>query len=232
MKSLIPCLLVLGLAACGHGDNAPSQSAVPQTPDCTKIVPAVQRLTCFDTVAHTPISLPATASTATTSTAAEAGTVATPRIARLVQRNEAQRKADDHRFLLSRSREDDNGAAQMVISAPALGGGTPRPLLAISCLSGITRLQFITAQSIPHNRIRMRLRMDDEPVADAAPWQVLDVGNIVDAGRGLVAIDTLKRLPSGSRLQTESDYAPLDGLIFDASDLHELIGQQREACHW
>jgi type VI secretion system protein VasI len=78
----------------------------------------------------------------------------------------------------------------------------------------------------------MRLLMDAAPIADAAPWQVLDVGNIVDAGRGLVAIDTLKRMPGGSRLQTESDYAPLDGLIFDATGLLELIAQQREACHW
>ncbi|ULU26646.1 type VI secretion system-associated protein VasI [Dyella terrae] len=232
MKPLFPCLLMLGLAACNHDDNAPSLTATPQTPDCTKIMSGVQRLACFDTVAHTPVPLAATASSSTAPANAGASTVAIPSIVGLVQRNEAMRKAEDHHFLLSRSRENSDNATQIVISAPALGSDAPRPVLAISCLSGITRLQFITAQSIPHNRIRMRLLMDDAPVADAAPWQVLDVGTITDAGRGLVAIDTLKRMPSGSRLQTESDYAPLDGLIFDATDLRDLIAQQREACHW
>ncbi|HTV87196.1 MAG TPA: type VI secretion system-associated protein VasI [Dyella sp.] len=193
----------------------------------------VERLACFDTLAGTPIPQPVKTATASTPTVdGEQGTAASPAIVKLVQRNEAQRKAEDHRFLLSRTQDGTSVASQIVISAPTLGSDVLRPLLAISCLSGITRLQFITRQPIPHNRLHMRLLMDDKPVADAAIWQVLDAGNVVDAGRGLVAIDTLKRMPGGNRLQTESDYAPLDGLIFDATDLHDLIAQQREACHW
>lgn len=233
MRSLPLCLLLmLCLAACNGSNNDPNHPTAAQTPDCTKIVSSVQRLACFDTVSGTPISLPAKATTSSKAASTVESAVASPLIVQLVQRNEATRKQDDQRFLLSRSRDDTSGAMQVVISAPALGSEASRPIMAVSCLSGITRLQFIAAQSIVRNRLRLRLLMDDKPVAEAATWLVLDVGNIADAGRGLVAIDTLKQMPSGDRLQTQSDYAPLDGLIFDASDLHQLIAQQREACHW
>ena len=230
MNKLAPLPLLLLLAGCSNQEQAPA--AAVQTPDCTKIASAVERLGCFDAVARTPGNIPGSA--ASTAAPAPATTVASENspIIALVQRNEADRKGENHQFLLSRSTASDPGGAQMVISAPALGSDAPRPLLAISCLSRITRLQLLTGKAIPDNRVRIRLLLDDKPVTDTALWQVLDVGNIVDAGRGLVAIDVPKRLGNGSRLQTESDYPPLDGLIFDASGLQELIAQQREACHW
>lgn len=233
MRSLSLCLpLMLGLVACNGSNNDPNHASAAQTPDCTRIVSPVQRLACFDAVAGTPIPLPTKVTTSSKAVSTEDSAAAAPLIVQLVQRNEATRKKEVQGFLLSRSRDDASDAAQIVISAPALGSVAPRPFMAISCLSGITRLQFITTQSIPRNRLRVRLLMDGKPVAEAAAWLVLDVGNIADAGRGLVAIDTLKQMSSGNRLQTESDYAPLDGLIFDASGLHELIALQREACHW
>ena len=233
MKPFISCLLVLCLAACGRDSDDRHRAAAPTTPDCTKIRSSVERLACFDAVARTPAEPPAPAATATsTPDMVQQGSTASSLITSLAQRNETQRKADDHRFLLSRSRDEAADTLRIVISAPALGSEAPSPLMTISCLSGISRLQVIAAKPVPHNRIRMQLLMDGNPIADATTWQVLDAGNIVDAGRGLVAIDTLKRMGSGGRLQTQSDYPPLDGLIFDATGLSDLIAQQREACRW
>ncbi|WP_109125963.1 type VI secretion system-associated protein VasI [Dyella sp. C11] len=233
MKLRISSLLLLSAAACSHGNDDPARIAATQTPDCTKITSSVQRLACFDSVAGTPVTLPAMTASSTLHASAEQATVATvPLIVQLVQRNENQRKPEDHRFLLSRSRDDGNGAMQIVISAPAINGTALGPVMAISCLSGITRLQLLAGHPIANNRLRMQLLLDGKAVADAAAWQVLEVGSIADAGRGLVAIDTLKQLGAGAQLQTKSDFPTLDGLVFDASDLHELIKQQREACHW
>jgi type VI secretion system protein VasI len=81
--------------------------------------------------------------------------------------------------------------------------------------------------------MNIRLLLDGRPLGDARPWQVLDDGQVVDAGRGLVAIDQLRQLAqAGSQLRIESDSAQVDGLKFEASDLHRLITQQRKACHW
>ncbi|KVH70270.1 hypothetical protein WJ42_30530 [Burkholderia cepacia] len=151
----------------------------------------------------------------------------------LVQANEAKRRADDTGLLLMRMPEKLPGQDKVVISAPALGGSTPAPTLAISCLQNISRLQLLTADALPFNRAKLRLLLDGRPVSASQPWQVLDDGTVTDAGRGLVAIEQLRHLTQpAQRLQIESDQAPFDGLVFDVSRLHEQLVQQREACHW
>ncbi|GAB2801877.1 type VI secretion system-associated protein VasI [Dyella kyungheensis] len=216
------------LAACSARESDADKRNTASTPDCTAIASAVERLACFDTVAGTPVHLPAAAASSASSTDAM---IRSPMLD-LVQRNETPRRAGDHHFLLSRAQEEGSYGTQIVISAPALGNTASPPVLAISCLSGISRIQLIVGQPIANNRVRMRLLMDGKPIGDAGVWQTLDGGTIVDAGRGLVAIDLLKRMGSGERLRLESNYSPTDGLLFDASGLHELIAEQREACHW
>jgi len=245
-------MLILLLAAAGCG--AREERAAAASP-CTTIVSAVERLACFDAAAGTPPapvaaalaassvapampspSAPAPAAPATaqvrTRGAANAA-VPVPAITGLVRRNEASRQGDDHRFRLARDEDAQPGQPQVVISAPALGGGTQQPILVVSCLSNISRLQLLTARPLDGNQMRIRLLLDGRPLSAARPWQVLETGDIVDAGRGLVAIELLRQLGgAGARLQVESDHAPLDGLAFDATGLHEQIAQQREACHW
>lgn len=125
------------------------------------------------------------------------------------------------------------GQTRVVVSAPALGAVTSQAHLVISCLSNISRLQLVADSPIAADRMNIRLLLDGRPLGDARPWQVLDDGQVVDAGRGLVAIDQLRQLAqAGSQLRIESDSAQVDGLKFEASDLHRLITQQRKACHW
>ncbi|WDD93485.1 type VI secretion protein [Burkholderia sp. FERM BP-3421] len=136
-------------------------------------------------------------------------------------------------MLLLRVEDALPGQSKVVISAPAVGGAEPRPLLAISCLQNISRLQLLTAQPLDVNRVSIRMLVDGRPISTSRPWQVLEDGTVTDAGRGLVAIEQLRHLTRpAQQLQLESDHAPFDGLSFDASALHDLMGQQREACHW
>ncbi|MOA22786.1 hypothetical protein D3C78_1433710 [compost metagenome] len=135
--------------------------------------------------------------------------------------------------MLRRSEDVLPGQYKVVISAPALGGATPHPYLAISCLSNISRLQLLTAEPLPVNRANIRLLLDGRPISDTRPWQVLEDGTVTDAGRGLVAIEQLRHLTRpGQQLQLESDHSPFDGLRFDASALSGHMAVQREACHW
>ncbi|MOA31779.1 hypothetical protein D3C78_1529540 [compost metagenome] len=119
------------------------------------------------------------------------------------------------------------------MSAPALGAVTSQAHLAISCLANISRLQLVVDAPIAADRLNIRLLLDGHPLGNSRPWQVLEDGRVVDAGRGLVAIDQLRQLAKqGGQLRIESDAARMDGLQFDAANLYRLIAQQREACHW
>lgn len=193
--------------------------------DCPAIVSPLKRLECFDLASGTPIHQAPT-------TPRALGRVLP--IVDLVQRNEAKRPPEDQRFLLSSFPEPDNDQQhRLVISAPALGALPPRPLLAISCESKISRLQLVLDEPAKPNKIRIQLFKDERPIADAYQWQVLDdAGLVVDAGRGLQAISLLRNMGSGQRLRLESDYPRLHGLVFDAEGLGELIEQERQACRW
>lgn len=233
MKSFSLALLsAVALAGCDG-----KHPAVAASNDCSTIVSPQERLACFDAKAGTPppppAALQAQAPVPPPTPATTPASAKRPDITALVQANEAKRRADDTGLLLMRTPEKLPGQDKVVISAPALGGSTPGPTLAISCLQNISRLQLLTAEALPFNRANLRLLLDGRPVSASQPWQVLDDGTVTDAGRGLVAIEQLRHLTQpAQRLQIESDQAPFDGLVFDVSRLHEQLVQQREACHW
>ncbi|WP_081066645.1 type VI secretion system-associated protein TagO [Burkholderia cepacia] len=235
MKSFsLALLFAAALAGCDG-----KHPAVAAGNDCTTILSPQERLACFDAKAGTlpppppPAALQAKAPTAPPTPATTPASAKRPDITDLVQANEAKRRADDTGLLLTRTPERLPGQDKVIISAPALGGSTPGPTLAISCLQNISRLQLLTTEALPFNRANLRLLLDGRPVSASRPWQVLDDGTVTDAGRGLVAIEQLRHLARpAQRLQIESDQAPFDGLVFDVSRLHEQLIQQREACHW
>ncbi|CAB3856280.1 hypothetical protein LMG26689_02250 [Achromobacter animicus] len=229
--------LLLVAAALVGGDAA--TDAVAAGRSCRTIVSAIERLACFDAEAGTPpvpaaeMATPSTvAPTAAVSTAAPS-MVRVPDIVGLVQRNESRRKADHAGVLLLRVGDAIPGQDKVVISAPAQAGSEPPPLLAISCLQNISRLQLITAEPLDVSRVSIRVLLDGRPISDRRPWQVVEDGTVTDAGRGLVAIEQLRHLTRASQqMQLESDHAAFHGLSFDTAALHELMAQQREACHW
>lgn len=204
---------------------APVQaSTLAPARDCTVLVSALERLACFDAAAGTPARVPVLPTRPA---------VLRPEIVALVEANEAGRESENHRFRLLQRPQIRGEGPQMVISAPALGATPPRPLLVISCQSNISRLQVLVAAPLVPNRVRLRLFKDGRPVADARDWRVLDSGQVIDAGRGLPAIEVLRELSGARRLRLQSDdYPPLNGLVFDAEGLDALIKQERELCRW
>jgi type VI secretion system protein VasI len=219
-------MLMLAAASCHAGP-----ASVPSTSECTAIVSSAQRLACFDRVAGTP---PAAAGGAARddASAGAGGVRDASSLAEIIRRNEAARREGDHAFAIVRVEDVMPGQAQVLIWAPALDGAEASAYLAISCIGNISRLQLLLPAASDRNQIRVRLYIDDRPLAASRTWQVLEPGNVVDAGRGLVAIDMLRRFSPGGRLRVESDHAAVHGLMFDAAGLQGLIAQQREACHW
>ena len=209
---------------------APAASAAPgaSTPApaldaCTRIVSSLQRLACFDRVAGTPLP------TVQAGLPAVEGRV--PESIRAVAANERARARGDQRFRMTEAVEAAD-QRRVIISAPAQDAATPRPVLALSCIAAITRLQLIVSPPLARHQARIELRQDGRIVVPAQAWQVLENGRLVDAGRGLAGIEVVRHLGSGKRLEVRSDVPALDGLHFDSEGLDGLIAVQRRACKW
>lgn len=228
----IPLILGVALSACSgaHSPNASPPSA------CTVVRDPADRLACFDRVAGTPDTVVAAALMLKPTPARTASTTATAEpaspIVNLVEQVEAGRTADERR---ARARDfgadGTEGHHRYVISIPA-PGTSPRAWLAISCIETISRLQVVLTEPVADAQARITLNLDGRPVTGEQRWQVLEQGRVIDAGRGLVAIDTLRRIGNGEQLRVDSDIPALDGLTFDATGLSARIAQQRQACRW
>jgi type VI secretion system protein VasI len=216
--------LALLVAGCGVEESL-AVAGVDQ--DCIRIVSAAERLACFDAKAGTPPTLPSMEKTAAAALPSEPEAIA------LVRRIEVERAKGENAFRLLREEDAMPDQTRIGLSAPALGAGQGQMKLLVSCLSNISRLQLVTDKPIARDRTEIRLFLDGRPLGATRLWQVLEDGRVLDAGRGLVAIDQLRQLTqAGSSLRLESDSGQIDGLQFDAGNLHQLIALQREACHW
>lgn len=118
-----------------------------------------------------------------------------------------------------------------MISAPAIASVAPHPYLVISCVQNISRLQLVTAQPVDTGRVNVLLR-GERGATTRRPWQVMENGQVLDAGRGLPGIEQIKQLIGAHRIHVESDNPAVHGLVFDAQGLDPLIEQARKACRW
>ena len=149
-----------------------------------------------------------------------------------VAANERGRPQDDMRFRMTQPTASIVEGSRVLISAPAKDAVRPKPLLVVACIDRITRLQLIVHPPVAPAQAQVSLFLDDMPLADARSWQVLEGGRVLDAGRGLPAIDLLRRIKAGSEIRVQSDLSAIDGLHFDAHGLTDLISVQRKACRW
>ncbi|MFJ2983591.1 MULTISPECIES: type VI secretion system-associated protein VasI [unclassified Pseudomonas] len=185
--------------------------------DCPRIVSNLERLACFDEAAGTPARV--------TTQPWSAPEHDAPSVLR-VMASEAQRTGDDLTFRLSGQHPES-----LLIAAPAIVAVEPRPYLAISCVQNISRLQLISGQPIEAKWVNVQLRTERE-TTEASAWQVMENGQVLDAGRGLPAIEQIRRLFGAHRIHVVSDHPRFDGLTFDAQGLDPLIDQARKACRW
>lgn len=184
--------------------------------ECSQVVSNLERLACFDRSAGTPARL----GTAQWSASEQHA----PTLRRVLVQ-EADRAPDDLTFRLGKVGDG------LMASAPAIASGPPHAYLAISCVQNISRLQLVTAQPIDAGRVSVRLQGESRATS-ATPWQVMENGQVIDAGRGLPGIDQIKQLIGARRIHVESDHPAVNGLTFDAHGLDALIDKVRTACRW
>ncbi|MFJ4056165.1 type VI secretion system-associated protein VasI [Pseudomonas sp. NPDC089743] len=184
--------------------------------DCRRIVSNLERLACFDRSARTPAHLVPVQWSAPEQDS--------PTLRRVLT-NEVGRPPEDLTFRL---KAEDDG---LMISAPAIASVAPHTYLVISCVQNISRLQLVTAQPIEASRVNVQLQGERGSTVPTL-WQVTENGQVLDAGRGLPAIEQIKKLIKAYRIQVQSDSPAVDGLLFDAHGLDPLIDEARKACRW
>lgn len=187
--------------------------------DCRRIVSNVERLACFDEAAGTPSHQTQRHWSAPEQNA--------PSVSR-VMASEAGREPDDLTFRMA---DQSAGVSGLVISAPAIASFREPAYLAISCIQSISRLQLITHKPMETNWVAMRLAGEGWSSKETQ-WQVTENGQVLDAGRGLPAIEQIRTLIGAHRIELLSSNPAINGLTFDAQGLDPLIKQARSACRW
>lgn len=184
--------------------------------DCPRIVSNLERLACFDKSAGTPARVEPLRWSAPEQ---DSPTV------RRVLAHEASRPPEDLTFRLTAEGEG------LLISAPAIASAAPSPYLVISCVQNISRLQLVVGRPLDVGRVTVQL-LGERRNTNATPWQVMENGQVLDAGRGLPGIEQIKQLIGAHRIHVQSDNPAIDGLIFDAQGLDPLIDEARKTCRW
>lgn len=192
---------------------------------CTDIRSSIQRLACFDELFDTPIYIKA---------------ITIPEVLKpnygivdIVNQSESQRETDSYDLFINASVEhSDTEQKRVVLTAPAIGAIGVRPILALSCIDNISRLQVIFSQPLNATRVNLTIHDKKGKKVLSEQWKVIGGGYIVDAGRGIPSIRIIQRLRKSNRITFSSDQSPLEGLVFDLGKLPKYIVELATACHW
>lgn len=209
------CCVALGLGGVAQGNSQGADAAqqhLDQARECAASDVRLERLQCYDDLFREA------------STGSDVASGERSRLWQRVARLEAGRDAQNMGLMVEQT--DDS----VLLSVPALGTVPPRPVLVISCAANITRFQLHLPE--PSDATRVALTFQGESVRADQDWRVLDGGHVLSGGRGLPAIDTLKRLLSSNHLELASEMSIIDGLSFDVAGLRELIKPLRKMCRW
>lgn len=138
---------------------------------------------------------------------------------------EQQRTDHSTTFLVTEGTAESN---MVILTAPAIGIPPPRPVLMISCIDNITRLQVALIR--PQKRGEVTLITDQDRFE--AHWFLRENGYLLESSRGLPGIDEIKRLMSANTLTINGLTGGTPRLTFNISQLTQALKPLRNACRW
>lgn len=144
------------------------------------------------------------------------------------QNQESQRNSKDLKFILT-STEEPNPS--VVITTPALGFPSPRPILMLSCIDNITRLQVTLPKSLTKKQ-SIQVQLNTEKTQFSSQWFVREEGVLLEASRGLDGIKEIQRLFNANTLKIQLENNMMAPLVFNIEQLTEIIKPLRSSCHW
>ena len=119
----------------------------------------------------------------------------------------------------------------VLITTPAIGYVPPRPVLMLSCVDNITRMQVALAHAMTPTDIAVTLTTDTRRIQTR--WFIRENGTLLESSRGLSGIDEIKQLFDAKTLTIDTGMENAAGkLTFNIDGLAEIIAPLRDACHW
>ena len=197
---------ILGLLLLAAGSAAP-QLDMHGWQQCRREPSPLVRLACYDALGNGAVST------------AEGGA---PKSAawQAIRDQEQSRTPDSPPFL----RQSDEGRGSETLTRPALRGAT----LAIGCVDSITHIRL--RLDTPWVGEEVQIAPDGSPSNSAQGWFIRDKGMLLEYGRGLPAIEELKRWIGHRELQVKAANGAL--LRVDLSGLKEALLPLRQQCRW
>lgn len=132
--------------------------------------------------------------------------------------------------LLSKAYNTEGGNPMIIITTPALGYKGARPVLMLSCIDNITRLQI--AMITPSDKRDINVEISTEKTQFETRWFFRENGFLLEASRGLEGISEIQRLFKSNTLRIKSNSSTINGLTFNIKNLEQEIKPLRVACHW
>jgi len=229
VKSLkLSTLISIVIISSAMNTQASDQQLIAKAKQCSLINNSrLERLACFDDVFSTPLAKTLVLVTQSTTSSA----TKRPDFWQLVVTQEQQRQNEDV-FISSVNHGNtlETEANHVVLTQAAMGVIPPRPILTISCIDNITRLQIMLHQPIDEGMTPLTLVIDDQPLASR--WFSEQNGYAIRAGRGLPGIEDIKSMLNHKTLVIRSKTPQIDNLSFDLTGLRDDIKPLRKACHW
>ncbi|NHB62711.1 type VI secretion system-associated protein VasI [Photorhabdus sp. RW14-46] len=141
------------------------------------------------------------------------------------QAMEQEMKRTDHStgFITTQS---DSLPIRVILTTPAMGVPPPRPVLMLSCIDNITRIQIALAKPQDSGTVMM----STEITQFSADWFLRENGYLLESSRGLPGIEELKRLMTGKTLTIKTGNG--NRMTFNISQLEQAVKPLRSACRW
>ncbi|MBW8185422.1 type VI secretion system-associated protein VasI [Shewanella nanhaiensis] len=192
---------------------SPLQLSDPKA--CVQIKSKLERLYCFDQAFMTPIAVDATQGSEQA------------RVAEWVRADasEANRQGETH-FLLGQQEDNPNN---VWLTATAIGALPPRPVLMLSCIDEISRVELVLSEEVAEGSIYVAV---NKPSSQGELWVSDNSGLVFRTGRGIPAIHLMKKMLLAQEFTLSSDNANFNDLQFDATGLKQAIKPLQKACRW
>ena len=148
----------------------------------------------------------------------------------LTRAKENEQKRDSETgFIFTQSDTVVEGKADIWATSIALGTTPPRPILMLSCISDISRVELF----LPHPITQQKMTVTIKGKRNVTQQWVTDAsGTIIRSGRGLVAIEGMLAMLHNRKFELLSDNQAVNGLTFDTDQLKEKIKPMRKTCGW
>ncbi|CDL87577.1 type VI secretion system-associated protein VasI [Xenorhabdus cabanillasii] len=122
--------------------------------------------------------------------------------------------------------QGENGTTRIILTTPAIGVPPPRPVLMLSCIDRITRLQV----ALPKPAESGEVTIMTNKTQFKTEWFLRERGYLWESSRGLPGIDEIKRLMGSDQMTITPNQG--SQITFNISQLEQAAKPLREACRW